>query len=344
MRKNPADREATPTLLRQLAQEKLIDGRQLVDALRLIHAHADRSAWRAFADKLLLGIGTGLIVAGAIFFFAANWDAMGKGARIGLASAIHLIAAVAAAKIGLHRPAGRAAAAGAALLIGPALLTYGQAYQTGADAWELFAGWAVLSVPFAIVVRGSAAWAVLSVLVRIAVLFFAEQHGFGADGLLGVAIAMLFADAASYIAALRLMRRDTADPNNQGARGPTLFLLLGVVSAAPSLFVTIMADASVAAVHSGVFLLAAFIAHAAGLVNAVKNGRTQETAIIGLSACLHIGTTFARVMLHGSRLDGPGLFIFGAFILIEATVLAYALTLSLQRSRARQATSEGVTP
>lgn len=315
--------------MRQLAQDGVLDGRQLREGLRLLRAHADRSAWRAFADKMLLTLGIGLIVAGAVFFFAANWDAVGKGARIGLAVLSHVVAVLAAARIGLHRPTGRAAAAGAALLIGPALLTYGQAYQTGADAWELFFGWALLAVPFAVVVRGSALWAVVLVLARASAFLYAEQHRlslYSADPSLAVFLVAALVD----IGAVTLARRVADRP-----RAPLLFLLLGVSTLAPVLAGIVTGELPLSPLALVVLVVGIGI-HVAELRRAVREGRPEEAALVGLSACLHLGLFGARIVFKELRPELAG-FWFGGLLLAEATGLAFLLGKALAARRGRSA-------
>lgn len=319
------DQPATPTVLRQLAQAGVLDGRELNEALRLVDGRADRAAWRTFADKLMLGVGIGLVVTGVIFFFAANWDAVSQSARIGLALGAHVVAVVAAAVLGLRRPAGRAATAGAALLIGPALLTYGQAYQTGADAWELFAGWAALAVPFAVVARGTLLWAVVLGLFRTAAFFYVAQRHQAREAMILVALGCLVVDAAAVWIAQR-----------RSAGGASLiFMLVGLLTLAPFLGSTVAGEMRVAWGLQGLLVLLAGAVHVAGMVRAVRGGRTPEAALLGLSAAFHVGLFMARLLFEDLNLDEAGMLVFGVFVLGEATALAALLGAAWSRARAR---------
>lgn len=316
------DRQATPTMLRQLAQAGVLDGTELNAGLRLVDGRADRAAWRTFADKLMLGVGIGLVVTGVIFFFAANWDAVSQSMRIGLALGAHVVAVVAAAVLGLHKPAGRAAAAGAALLVGPALLTYGQAYQTGADAWELFAGWAALAVPFAFIVRGTLLWAVVLGLMRASAFFYVAQLQDGRETVLWVAAGCLVVDAAAVWVAQRRAPQSAA---------PLIFLILGLVTLAPFLGGVIAGELRHGEGAQVLLLGAALAAHVVGLARAVAGGRTPEVAILGLSAAFHVGLLAARVLFEELNLDEGGMLLFGLFVLAEATGLAVLLGAAWRR-------------
>lgn len=330
-RMSALERQATPTMLRQLALAGVLDGAELDAALRLVDGRADRAAWRTFADKLMLGVGIGLVVTGVVFFFAANWDAVSQSMRIGLALGAHVVAVVAAAVLGLHKPAGRAAAAGAALLVGPALLTYGQAYQTGADAWELFAGWAALAVPFAFIVRGTLLWAVVLGLMRASAFFYVAQLSDGREAMLWVALGCLAVDAAAVWVAQQKAPRSMA---------PLVFLVVGLVTLAPFLGGTLAGEMRHGEGAQVLLLLAALVVHVAGLVRAVARGRTPEAALLGLSAAFHVGLLAARVLFEELNLDEGGMFLFGLFVLAEATGLAALLGAAWRRGEARTARVE----
>lgn len=204
---NPLERDADPLVLRRLARDGHLSAHQLDRALARLRA-ARGETWHAFADKVVLAVAVALVVAGAVFFFAANWEGMSRLARVGLALLAHVVAAAAAVGLGTERTAGRAAGAAAALLIGPVLLVYGQTYQTGADAWQLFAGWAALALPFALLVRGTALWMVVLVLARAGALLWVNQvHGNA--WLPAMVAAIVVVDAVAALAARKSAQLET---------------------------------------------------------------------------------------------------------------------------------------
>ena len=137
-------------------------------ALDLSGGRPGADAWRAFAARLLGAAGVAGLGAGAIFFVAANWRDFAVLGRFGIVEGF-FAASVAAA---LWRPpphaAGRAALALATLLAGALLALFGQAYQTGADVYELFVAWAVLALPFALAGGSGALWAIWWGIVNVA--------------------------------------------------------------------------------------------------------------------------------------------------------------------------------
>jgi uncharacterized membrane protein len=141
-------------------------------ALRLAGLVPDRAGWRAFLDQLSLWLGTLALAAAIVFFFAFNWDSLGRLAKLGLVEAAIAGALVAAWRLDLDSMAGKAALTLLALLVGALLALTGQIYQTGADTYELFAWWAVLILPWVLVGRFTPLWLVWLALLNLAVWFY----------------------------------------------------------------------------------------------------------------------------------------------------------------------------
>lgn len=168
--------------------------------------------WRQALDRLLALYGSLLLALGVIFFFAFNWDELHRFAKLALA----LGALTGFAGAALFLPAGavlyRAVLLGAALSTGGLLALVGQTYQTGADIWQLFAVWAVLMLPWVLLSRSRACWALFWVVINLALLrYFAVHAGwFGtllasAQALLGVAVLNLLLLLVFELFAARLL-------------------------------------------------------------------------------------------------------------------------------------------
>ncbi len=109
-------------------------------------------------------------VAAILFFYAANWWDMAPALKVvGLDLLLVLCAlgALAAPAGGFVRSAWTTAGA---VLSGVLLGVHGQIWQTGADAWELFALWSGLAVAWALAARSDAAWLVAVLTATAAAL------------------------------------------------------------------------------------------------------------------------------------------------------------------------------
>jgi uncharacterized membrane protein len=109
------------------------------------------------------------------------------------------MAAIAASAIAAKRLgeglAGQFALLFAAVLVGPLLAVYGQAYQTGADPYELFLGWAALILPWVALSRFGPLWLLLLTLVNVGLPLYWTQaltwRGEGAPAALALTLALV---------------------------------------------------------------------------------------------------------------------------------------------------------
>jgi uncharacterized membrane protein len=154
------------------AERGVIAPERLAEALAATGITPGARDWREFLDTFLLWTGAASIGAGAIFFIAANWDALGRFARFGLVELFLVLAVLAAWRLGIDRVSGKAALLVATLATGGLLALFGQTYQTGADPFELFANWALLVLPWVVVARFAALWMLWLVIMNLAVAMY----------------------------------------------------------------------------------------------------------------------------------------------------------------------------
>ncbi len=113
--------------------------------------------WPVLLQRALMLIAALLLGAGLIFWVAAHWPTQTRSFKLTLLqAAVFLPGALA-----LFLPRARNALLLLALLaLGGLLAFVGQTYQTGADAWQLFAAWAVLGFVWVLLARSDGLWAV----------------------------------------------------------------------------------------------------------------------------------------------------------------------------------------
>ncbi len=172
MAKELLDGPADIGVIRALRRDGFLSGVACAAACRV--ARPPR-CWFAWADRTLLLFGATLILAGVIFFFAYNWSAMGRFIKLGLVEAGIIACVLAAHKIGRGSLSGKILLTSAAVLVGVLLAVFGQIYQTGADAYELFVGWAVLILGWVVISDFAALWLLWLVLVNTAAILYWQQ-------------------------------------------------------------------------------------------------------------------------------------------------------------------------
>jgi len=113
----------------------------------------------AYTAALLGGLGL-------IFFIAANWHSLGRAGQFGLLQGFTALTCAGAALLARAR-------APLSLLgllsIGGLFAYFGQTYQTGADAWQLFALWTALALPLALGARSDVVWTAWVIVAATAI-------------------------------------------------------------------------------------------------------------------------------------------------------------------------------
>lgn len=273
----------------------------------------DQHTERAHLGRHLLLLGAVMLPVGLAVFIAANWSGLSGHTKMALILGLFALANVGAVYQRPHTLAGRVWLMVAGLLIGPALALHGQVYQTGADAWTLFAGWAALLVPYVWLSRFWGMYVLWWSLVHIAVAFFHEQWLVADTAWFGTLFAFLVgaANAMGYAGA-RLVRRG-------GRRvSPVVFVFHMVVAYGAWLAPTL------ALIFDGMHGLealsaAALVAALVGMVALNKHKDTPAIAVTGLAGAIGLTALCGRVLL--SDLEFGAIMVFG-FILF-GIVLGY---------------------
>ncbi len=126
--------------------------------------------WWRWANRSLLFVGAALVLAGIVFFFAYNWARMPAVAKFCLIETGLWICAFGAWRRGLEATSGKVLLLSASMLVGVLLAVYGQVYQTGADAFEIYVLWAGLIFLWVLIARFAALWILWLVVTNVAAI------------------------------------------------------------------------------------------------------------------------------------------------------------------------------
>ncbi len=125
---------------------------------------------------LFVFFGAAQLIAGVVFFFAFNWRDLPDTAKIALPQIVMAAGFLGWALTGPRSRFGASAGVLATMMIGVAMGVVGQVYQLGADPWRLFAIWAALALPLAVIARNDGHFAVWFVIASVAYFLYADEN------------------------------------------------------------------------------------------------------------------------------------------------------------------------
>ncbi len=139
------------------------------------NVYNDADSWKKFLEMLFLALGVAFTTAGILFFFAYNWADLHKFVKLGLVVGlvISLISIILFTNV--NENIKNIILTGTSVLIGVLFAVYGQIYQTGANAYDLFFGWTLSITLWAIVANFTPLWLVFITLVNITLYAYAYQ-------------------------------------------------------------------------------------------------------------------------------------------------------------------------
>ena len=146
-----------------------------------LEIYPNARTWLTFFDKALLIIGAIALVLSLVFFIAYNWLYMGKLAKFALVEGALVITIALYVALSFRRRFAfirQLLLLIASVITGSLLALFGQVYQTGADTWQLFFGWAVLIIPWVIIARFPALWLLWLGLINAVTLFYIDTSLF----------------------------------------------------------------------------------------------------------------------------------------------------------------------
>lgn len=134
--------------------------------------HATGSDWINFVKYGLLGLGTGFLLSGIIFFFAYNWDDIHRFAKFGTVGAAMVGCLVGVFYTKNNKLVQNCLITAMSVLAGVMIALYGQVYQLEADSYMMFLVWGLVIIVWCLVADFYPLWLIETVLCSVWSLYF----------------------------------------------------------------------------------------------------------------------------------------------------------------------------
>ena len=267
--------------------------------------YADKKQWNQFLSIFLLAVGVGFTVAGIIFFFAYNWDELPKFAKLGIVEVLLIASVLLATFTHWNKLVKQILLTGATFLIGTLFAVFGQIYQTGADAYDLFLGWTLFTILWAVAIRFSPLWLTFIGLLCTTIWLYNIQIASANSWEM-----TLLANAVTWICALTTIITEWMSVKGHLDRNNRWFVsLLSLATIIHTSFLLMMAICEENAILS-VPLISTLLLFSAGLWYGWKVKSLFYLAIIPFAALMILLTTF----ISQSNLRDVQIFFYGGGI------------------------------
>lgn len=131
--------------------------------------------WGMWISRLMLTIGSALTLCGIVYFFAFNWSKISPLIKFFTIQIAMVICLIGAYFYSLKRISGQILLLSASVLVGVFMAVFGQIYQTGADAYQLFMMWSLLTLGWTVISKFAAQWVFWLVITNVFLILWWQQ-------------------------------------------------------------------------------------------------------------------------------------------------------------------------
>jgi uncharacterized membrane protein len=162
-------------LLHLLSSKNNIDDKLLEEAFTDSQIYPAKERWMLWLERFILGVGIAFFLSGICFFLAYNWTDLHKFAKLGLVQGLLLGLLVAVILRKNMDYIAQLLLVAVVVMVGISFAVFGQIYQTGADAYDLFLVWTLAVIPFVVISKFPILWLIWLVLLNLTITLWQEQ-------------------------------------------------------------------------------------------------------------------------------------------------------------------------
>jgi uncharacterized membrane protein len=283
----------------------------------------NQSAWQRFLKLLFISLGIGFTTAGIVFFFAYNWDNLHKFVKIGLIEGLVIVSTLLIVFSRLSTLLKNILLTGAAVLVGVLMAVFGQVYQTGANAYDLFLSWTLAITIWVVVANFPPLWLVYALLINTTLNLYAEQvANHWPDEL--VYFLQFLVNTALLLGVLFMAKKNTA-------ASPSWFRIILALAAATTGTIAMMAGIYG---HKGVTFLVMFptvaILYTLGFFYGLRQKSLFYISVISFSAIVIIAAWFIDLS------HDAGMYLFASLFIIASITFLIKKLIDLQKQWAHE--------
>lgn len=123
--------------------------------------------WGIWISRLFLAVGVALVLSGIVYFFAFNWAKITPLVKLASIQGGLLCCLMGAYYYKLERISGQVLLLSASVLTGVFMAAFGQIYQTGADAYQLFMMWSIFIFGWTVISNFAPQWILWLVVTNV---------------------------------------------------------------------------------------------------------------------------------------------------------------------------------
>ncbi|VAW76002.1 hypothetical protein MNBD_GAMMA12-2669 [hydrothermal vent metagenome] len=170
-----SSKQVNDEILSQLVRTGVFNKQDYSKLRRLSGLVPDKEQWLRFLYGFVFSLGTIFLLLGIILFFAWNWSDLRTYQKLLLVEGIFLGSGIFALFTKSDNLSGQLSITAVCVMTGVVLAVYGQIYQTGADNYRLFMGWALLIVLPVMTSRFAPLWFFWAALMNLSIMLWVSQ-------------------------------------------------------------------------------------------------------------------------------------------------------------------------
>lgn len=295
--------------------------KEIVRALKE-NVYNDKESWKKFFRLFFISLGVGFTVSGIVFFFAYNWAGLHKFAKIGLAEGLLIATTILVFHKRINNSIRNIILTGASVIIGVLFAVFGQIYQTGADAYDLFLTWTVFVTLWVLVSNFTPLWLLYLILINTTFVLYSQQVAKNWSEVF-VFTLLFIINTAVLIFVFLFVRKRT----------PTWFVytvaLASVICATIGIVIGIF-DKNQTALSMSILILTTAITFALGIWTGLKTKSGFYLAVIPFSLIIIMSTLLIEV------LDGEIIMLVVSLLIIAGVTLTIKNLINFQKRWANE--------